>query len=127
MNSESNLVIPMRLCRESVCEILYNLHINVTNYLGLVTSIYDIGCAVGCLIAFVWGHQIGRKKMIIAGGSIMIIGTVILASSYTTAQFLVGRIVTGLGNGINSSTVPTYQSGKWIFDTVESFLNQSDC
>lgn len=45
-----------------------------------------------------------------AGGSIMIIGTIILGSSYTTAQFLVGRIVTGLGNGINSSTVPAYQS-----------------
>lgn len=80
----------------------------------LVTSIYDIGCAVGCLIAFVFGHRIGRKKMIIAGGSIMIIGTIILGSSYSTAQFLVGRVVTGLGNGINSSTVPTYQSGKWI-------------
>lgn len=40
----------------------------------------------------------------------MIVGTVILGSSYTVAQFLVGRIVTGFGNGINSSTVPTYQS-----------------
>lgn len=48
--------------------------------------------------------------MTIAGGSIMIIGTIILGSSYSTAQFLVGRIVTGFGNGINSSTVPTYQS-----------------
>ena len=48
--------------------------------------------------------------MIIAGGSIMIIGTILLGSSYTTAQFLVGRIVTGFGNGINSSTVPAYQS-----------------
>lgn len=40
----------------------------------------------------------------------MVIGTIILGSSYSTAQFLVGRIVTGLGNGINSSTVPMYQS-----------------
>jgi MFS family permease len=77
-----------------------------------VTSIYDIGCAVGCLLAFVVGHKIGRKKMIMAGGAIMVIGTIILASSYGRAQFLVGRIVTGFGNGINSSTVPTYQSGK---------------
>lgn len=48
--------------------------------------------------------------MIIAGGSIMIVGTILLGSSYTVAQFLVGRIVTGIGNGINSSTVPAYQS-----------------
>ena len=40
----------------------------------------------------------------------MIIGTIILGTSYTRAQFLVGRIVTGVGNGINSSTVPAYQS-----------------
>jgi MFS family permease len=77
---------------------------------GLLTSIYDIGCAVGCLLSFVVGHMFGRRKMIIAGGSIMIIGTIILGSSYTVAQFLVGRIVTGIGNGINSSTVPAYQS-----------------
>lgn len=77
-----------------------------------VTSIYDIGCAVGCLLSFVVGHKLGRKKMIMAGGTIMVIGTIILASSYTRAQFLVGRVVTGFGNGINSSTVPTYQSGE---------------
>lgn len=47
--------------------------------------------------------------MIIAGGSIMVIGTIILGASYSTACFLVGRIVTGFGNGINSSTVPAYQ------------------
>lgn len=34
--------------------------------------------------------------MIMLGGAIMIIGTIILASSTTLAQLLVGRIVTGL-------------------------------
>ena len=40
----------------------------------------------------------------------MIIGTILLGSSTTVAQFLVGRIVTGLGNGFNSATIPMYQS-----------------
>jgi MFS family permease len=40
--------------------------------------------------------------MIIAGGSTMIVGTIILGSSNTLAQLLVGRIVTGIGNGFNS-------------------------
>ena len=48
--------------------------------------------------------------MILAGGTIMIIGTILLGSSNKVAQFLVGRIVTGFGNGINSSNVPMYQS-----------------
>ena len=40
----------------------------------------------------------------------MIVGTAILASSYSIAQLLVGRIVTGIGNGINSSTAPVFQA-----------------
>jgi MFS family permease len=77
---------------------------------GIITSIYDIGCAAGCLFSFFYGEQFGRKAMIIAGGSIMVIGTILLGSSFSLAQLLVGRIVTGFGNGINSSTVPAYQS-----------------
>lgn len=38
----------------------------------------------------------------------MIIGAAILGSSYTVAQLIVGRIVTGVGNGMNSSTAPVY-------------------
>lgn len=86
------------------------------NAQGLLTSIYDIGCAVGCVLSFFVGERFGRKKMIIvrldpkggencadppqAGGTIMIIGTVLLSTSYGRAQFYVGRVVTGLGNGI---------------------------
>lgn len=44
------------------------------------------------------------------GGAIMVIGAVLLASSYTVAQLIVGRIVTGIGNGMNSSTGPVYLS-----------------
>jgi sugar porter (SP) family MFS transporter len=29
---------------------------------------------------------------------------------HATAQFIIGRIVTGVGNGINTSTIPTYQA-----------------
>jgi MFS family permease len=62
--------------------------------------------------------------MILAGGTIMVIGTIILGSSYSRAQFLVGRVVTGFGNGINSSTVPTYQSGKWKTSTLPNGNDQ---
>ncbi|KAK7685453.1 hypothetical protein QCA50_011316 [Cerrena zonata] len=40
----------------------------------------------------------------------MLIGTAILTSSTTLAQLIVGRIVTGIGNGFNSSSIPVYQS-----------------
>ncbi|KAK7723548.1 hypothetical protein SLS57_004362 [Botryosphaeria dothidea] len=77
---------------------------------GLIVSIYDIGCAFGSLLSFFFAEHYGRKKMIIAGGSTMIIGTIILTSSTTIAQLLVGRVVTGIGNGFNSSNIPAYQS-----------------
>ena len=32
---------------------------------GLVTAVYDIGCALGAVGAFVFGERIGRKKSII--------------------------------------------------------------
>lgn len=32
---------------------------------GLVTGVYDIGCAIGAVTAFIWGEKIGRKRSII--------------------------------------------------------------
>lgn len=77
---------------------------------GTITAIYDIGCVIGSILAFIWGDTLGRKKFIFLGGAVMIVGAIILASSYTVAQLIVGRIVTGIGNGFNSSTIPVYQS-----------------
>ncbi|KAK0201198.1 general substrate transporter [Desarmillaria ectypa] len=73
-------------------------------------ALYDIGCAVGSLVVFFWGEFVGRKRMIMSGATIMLIGTAIITSSTTRAQLYVGRIVTGFGNGFNSSSIPVYQS-----------------
>lgn len=48
------------------------------------------------------------------GALIMIIGVIIQVTSQAgatpLAQFIVGRVVTGVGNGINTATIPTYQA-----------------
>lgn len=48
------------------------------------------------------------------GGIIMILGVVVqitaIKGSNATAQFIIGRTITGVGNGINTSTIPTYQA-----------------
>ncbi|KAL2833959.1 general substrate transporter [Aspergillus pseudoustus] len=77
---------------------------------GNITALYDIGCVVGSIVCYFVGERFGRRTMLINGGGIMIIGSVILATSETVAQLIVGRIVTGIGNGMNSSTAPVYQS-----------------
>lgn len=77
---------------------------------GLLTSVYDLGCVGGSIICFFIGEKYGRRSMMFCGGFIMIIGTIILAASQSRGQFYAGRIITGIGNGFNSSTIPVYQS-----------------
>ncbi|KAH6646989.1 general substrate transporter [Truncatella angustata] len=77
---------------------------------GNITALYDIGCVLGSIICYFVGERLGRRTMLMLGGFIMIIGSAILGSSFSIAQLIVGRIVTGVGNGMNSSTAPVYQS-----------------
>ncbi|KAF3929409.1 hypothetical protein ABW19_dt0208672 [Dactylella cylindrospora] len=78
---------------------------------GLVTALYEIGCLFGAVFVLFFGDIIGRRWGIIGGASIMIIGTVIQITSFgSLVQFILGRIITGVGNGMNTSTIPTYQA-----------------
>lgn len=77
---------------------------------GLMVSLYEVGCMFGSITIIFWGDNLGRRMSLVIGGVIVIIGTVIQASSFSRAQFIVGRIVAGLGNGMNTSTLGTYQS-----------------
>ncbi|KAL0259495.1 hypothetical protein SLS55_005232 [Diplodia seriata] len=44
------------------------------------------------------------------GSAIMVVGAALQCSAFGLAHFIVGRIITGIGNGLNTSTVPTWQS-----------------
>ncbi|CAI7673434.1 unnamed protein product [Penicillium manginii] len=88
-----------------------------TTVLSTVAAIYDIGCFFGAILAFTVGERLGRKKSILLGTVIMAVGTILQASSYSLPQMFVGRIVLGLGNGINTATAPIWQTetaqAKW--------------
>lgn len=45
------------------------------------------------------GEQLGRRKSIAIGCVIMIVGAVLQATSYSRAQIIVARIVSGFGMG----------------------------
>ncbi|KAK6063357.1 hypothetical protein SCUP515_12473 [Seiridium cupressi] len=77
---------------------------------GTVVAIYEIGCFFGALMVFFWGEIIGRRWCIIIGCSILAVGGALQASASTIAHMIVGRIVAGLGNGINTSTIPVWHS-----------------
>lgn len=75
---------------------------------GNITALYDIGCVLGSIITYFVGERLGRRTMLMMGGAIMIVGAALLGTSTTIAQLITGRIVTGVGNGMNSSTAPVY-------------------
>lgn len=60
------------------------------------------------------GDWLGRRWSIILGATVMILGVIIQVTAYPghvpLAQFIVGRVITGIGNGMNTSTIPTYQA-----------------
>lgn len=77
---------------------------------GVAISLYEIGCMIGALSCSSLGEKLGRRKSIFLGAVVMIIGSIIQATSFGLIQFIVGRIVTGFGNGFITSTVPVWQS-----------------
>ncbi|TVY65741.1 Sugar transporter STL1 [Lachnellula suecica] len=83
-------------------------------YQGFVTAIYEIGCLLGAIFILTFGDRTGRRRAMMLGGFIMIIGVMIQVTAMkghsATAQFIIGRTITGIGNGINTSTIPTYQA-----------------
>jgi MFS family permease len=66
---------------------------------AIMVGAYTLGCFFGA-VATIWlGNILGRKKTIFAGSVIMIVGAVLQTSSYGLAQLIVGRWITGFGNG----------------------------
>ncbi|KAI9753346.1 MAG: hypothetical protein M4579_005204 [Chaenotheca gracillima] len=83
---------------------------HVSTIQGISVAAYNVGCFCGA-VATIWlGDVLGRRKTIFVGSSIMIVGAALQCSAFTLAHFIVGRLITGFGNGLNTSTVPTWQS-----------------
>lgn len=77
---------------------------------GISIASYNLGCFFGAILAIFIGNPLGRRRMIIIGTAIMVVGAALQASAFSLAHLIVGRIITGLGNGMNTSTVPSWQS-----------------
>ena len=74
----------------------------------VIASIYNLAAGVMSLCVSSFGMQIGRKGTILLGCLLICIGALLQAATYSVAQIIVGRIVTGSGIGCIASAVPTY-------------------
>ena len=99
-----------------------------TQLQGFTLGAYNIGSFFGSLITAVISEPLGRKKSIMLGCAIIAIGTALQISSFALSQLIVcsrgrcsirmftilmlqvGRFVTGLGNGMITSSVPVWHA-----------------
>ncbi|KAL1860575.1 hypothetical protein VTK73DRAFT_7274 [Phialemonium thermophilum] len=77
---------------------------------GIITASYNLGCLLGCFGNFVVGERLGRRRTIWFAMAWVIVGAVLQATAYSRPHLIVGRIITGIGTGLKTSTVPMYQS-----------------
>ncbi|KAF8497312.1 general substrate transporter, partial [Gautieria morchelliformis] len=75
-----------------------------------IVSVYNVGCLLGAALIFFKGEALGRRMSMLIGTSILIAGTALQASAFGMPQMIIGRIISGFGNGINSATIPVYNS-----------------
>ncbi|MCJ1333108.1 hypothetical protein MMC10_009802 [Thelotrema lepadinum] len=77
---------------------------------GIMVSSYCLGALAGCILTVFIGDIFGRRRMMWLAMCFVIIGATLQTSSFTVPHLVIGRVITGLGTGIDSSTVPMYQS-----------------
>ncbi|CEJ57385.1 hypothetical protein PMG11_06079 [Penicillium brasilianum] len=77
---------------------------------GTVIALYTVGGIFGALSCVYLGDVLGRRKVIFFTNLISIIGAILMATSFDFAQFIVARLILGLGTGGYVATVPVWQS-----------------
>ncbi|KAK3180004.1 sugar transporter-like protein [Lecanicillium sp. MT-2017a] len=90
----------------------YSRHVSVVR--GAITSCYELGCLGGALLTLIWGEKIGRTRLLFGGGFLIIVGAAISAAAvgpqWGLGQFVIGRVISGIGNGMDTATIPVWQS-----------------
>lgn len=78
--------------------------------IGTMVAILEIGALISSLIVGKLGDIIGRRRTILYGAIIFVIGGAFQAFTSGLGSMLVGRTISGLGVGMLSTIVPVYQS-----------------
>ena len=71
---------------------------------------YNLGCLVGAMSTFKVGNALGRRKTIFIGCIVVSTGAILQASAFSLPQFVVGRVICGIGTGMNTVEFPLHLS-----------------
>ncbi|KAH8694299.1 putative MFS lactose permease [Talaromyces proteolyticus] len=75
---------------------------------SVVTALYTVGSMVAAPLSAVVSDKLGRRKCMFVGAWVIIIGSILVASSHSLAQFVVGRWVLGVGIQVMIVSAPAY-------------------
>lgn len=84
--------------------------VNNPSLIGTISALFDVGSFFGAVLTLFVGGLLGRKKTLLMGTSIMILGVCLQTAASSISVMIAGRIVTGFGNGLNCATAPVWQS-----------------
>ncbi|KAK4199489.1 MFS sugar transporter-like protein [Triangularia verruculosa] len=78
--------------------------------IGAINSTFSGGAVFGSLMGGLTMDRFGRRKTIMIGAMIALVGAILQAAAQNLAMILVGRIIAGWAVGLMSMSVPVYQS-----------------
>lgn len=90
---------------------------HTTNIIGALNGVNSGGAVVGCLFSAWAADAISRKRTMLLGCGILIVGGALCAGSISIGMFLAGRVIAGTGSGILAVCVPMYQGEVSTADT----------
>lgn len=95
----------------STCRFLF---VNEISYHTSITPVWAwallIRWVIGALSTIWSGDKLGRPRTILLGSSTIALGAIIQTAAYGVPQMIVGRIVAGLGTGMNTATAGVWQA-----------------
>ncbi|UKZ57058.1 hypothetical protein TrVGV298_010910 [Trichoderma virens] len=89
---------------------------------GTTIAIYEVGCTLGALARVYIGDKLGRIRTVFAAGVVTLVGVAIQTSAFSLGQFIAGRVITGLGLGACTATVPMWISEFLALVVVSAIL-----
>jgi MFS family permease len=78
--------------------------------LGTMVAILEVGAFVASLVVGRVGDIIGRRRTILYGSLIFVVGGALQSFANGMPMMVLGRIIAGVGVGALSTIVPVYQS-----------------
>lgn len=81
-----------------------------SNISGIVTSCFLLGAFFGAIAAFVLGDVLGRRRSMMLGHALNVVGAILQFTSWDLGQMVTGRVINGFGIGVTSTMSPVYLS-----------------